>query len=268
MNFLTTREHDKFSEKTTTKTIPFSWGGVEFIFQHVSDQGGENLYIEVHSCEDDKSLYLDSGELIFNVNNTKNIKLKSIKELYALEPYLKTIKETAFYKITKEQLLLICKAKSIEYCLTGDHTTKQCADYDEDGESRVRMHGYVIINGEEYSASFVNSQIQYGAKALYNAIYDNAAYNRELQKIKKDILKDDEEDKEYEKAEKKKKQEEIKKNRVASFFMVLFGIILLLGGLVLVGWALEACEPVGLLGLLAGLIGLVLLICSCFLKTK
>lgn len=262
MNFLTTREHDKFSGKTTTKTIPFSWGGVEFIFQHVSDQGGENLYIEVHSCEDDKSLYLDSGELIFNVNNTKNIKLKSIKELYALEPYLKTIKETAFYKITKEQLLLICKAKSIEYCLTGDHTTKQCADYDEDGESRVRMHGYVIINGEEYSASFVNSQIQYGAKALYNSIYDNAAYNRELQKIKKDILKDDEEDKEYEKEEKIKKQKKDKKNRAIGFWMRFFGIVLCIGGLASTVWGLAGGDELGLLGFFGVIFGAVIFGCS------
>lgn len=266
MNILTTREHDKFSGKTTTKTIPFSWG-VYFIFQHVSDQGGENLYVEVDSI-DYESMDLGSGELIFNVNNTKNIKLKSIKELYIKEPFAGKWKETAFYEITKEQLVLICKAKSIEYCIKGSHTSKQYADYYEDGESCVSMHGDVIIDGEEYYASIDNSKIQYGAKALYNAIYDNTAYNRELQKIKKDILKEDEEDKEYEKAEKKKKQEEIKKNRVASFFMVLFGIILLLGGLVLVGWGLEAGEPVGLLGLLAGFIGLVLLICSCFLKTK
>ena len=209
MNFLTTREHDKFSEKTTTKTIPFSWG-VDFIFQHVSDQGGENLYVEVDSI-DYESMDLGSGELIFNVNNTKNIKLKSIKELYIKEPFAGKWKETAFYEITKEQLVLICKAKSIEYCIKGSHTSKQYADYYEDGESCVSMHGDVIIDGEEYYASIDNSKIQYGAKALYNAIYDNTAYNRELQKIKKDILKDDEEYKEYEKEEKIKKQKKDKK---------------------------------------------------------
>ncbi len=267
MNILTTREHDKFSGKTTTKTIPFDWDGTTFIFQHVSDQGGENLYIEVHSCEDDKSLYLDSGELIFNVNNTKNIKLKSIKELYAIEPYLKTIKETAFYKITKEQLVLICKAKSIEYCLKGSRTSKQCADYDEDGDSNVTMDGEVLLNGQEYLADDY-SKIQYGAQALYNAIYDETSYKRELQKIKRDILKEDEKQNARKKAEETKKQEEIKKNRVASFFMVLFGIILLLGGLVLVGWGLEAGEPVGLLGFLAGAIGVGLFVWAGCLKTK
>lgn len=209
MNFLTTREHDKFSEKTTTKTIPFSWGGVDFIFQHVSEQGGENLCIEVHHSREHDLLHLEAGELIININSTKNIKLKPIKELYTnkYEIVISKWEETAFYKITKEQLVLICKAKSIEYCLKGSHASKQCADYDEDGESRVSMHGDVIINGEEYYASIDNSKIQYGAKALYNAIYDNTAYNRELQKIKKDILKDDEEYKEYEKEEKIKTKE-------------------------------------------------------------
>ncbi len=62
--------------------------------------------------------------------------------------------------------------------------------------------------------------------------------------------------------------EESKKKRAVGFWMRFFGVILFLGGLVLVGWGLEAGEPVGLLGLLAGFIGLALLICSCFLKTK
>ena len=266
MNFLTTREHDKFSGKTTTKTIPFDWGGISFNFQHVSNQEGEILYIEIHNRYCD-CLYLKSGELIFNINNTKNIKLKSISGLYFQDFDLGKLEETAFYKITKEQLLSICKAKSIEYCLTGDHTTKQCTDYDEDGDSNVTMDGEVILNDQEYLADDY-SKIQYGAQALYNAIYDETAFNRELQKIKRDILKEDEMQNARKKAEETKKHEKIKKNRVASFFMVLFGIILLLGGLVLVGWGLEAGEPVGLLGLLAGFIGLVLLICSCFLKTK
>ena len=173
-----------------------------------------------------------------------------------------TLEETAFYKITKEQLLLICKAKSIEYCLTGDHTTKQCADYDEDGESRVRMHGYVIINGEEYSASFVNSQIQYEAKALYNAIYDNTAYNRELQKIKKDILKDDEEYKEYEKEEKIKKQKKDKKNRAIGFWMRFFGIVLCIGGLALTVWGIAGGDVLGLLGFFGVIFGAVIFGCS------
>ena len=246
MNFLTTREHDKFSEKTTTKTIPFSWG-VNFIFQHVSDQRGENLYVEVDSL-DYESMDLGSGELIFNVNNTKNIKLKSIKELYIREPFAGKWKETAFYEITKEQLVLICKAKSIEYCIKGSHTSKQYADYYEDGESCVSMHGDVIIDGEEYYASIDNSKIQYGAKALYNAIYDNTAYNRELQKIKKDILEEDEEDKEYEKAEKIKKQKKDKKNRAIGFWMRFFGIVLCIGGLALTVWGLAGGDELGLLG--------------------
>lgn len=263
MNFLTKREHDKFSEKTTTKTIPFSWGGVDFIFQHVSEQGGENLCIEVHSREYDL-LHLEDGELIININSTKNIKLKPIKGLYTnkYEIVISKWEETAFYKITKEQLVLICKAKSIEYCLKGSHESKQCADYDEDGESCVSIHGDVIIDGEEYYASIDNSKIQYGAKALYNAIYDNTAYNRELQKIKKDILKDDEEYKEYEKEEKIKKQKKDKKNRAIGFWMRFFGIVLCIGGLASTVWGLAGGDVLGLLGFFGVILGAVIFGCS------
>lgn len=62
--------------------------------------------------------------------------------------------------------------------------------------------------------------------------------------------------------------EESKKKRAVGFWMRFFGVILFLGGLVLVGWALEACEPIGLLGLLAGAIGVGLFIWSSLLKTK
>lgn len=189
MSKLISREHDKFSGITKTTTKEFSWGGAEFSLHHVSNIDGESLSLNVHCSHNgpdfnDQDLnlymYLDFGELILNINHTKNIVLKPIdaqrtRRLFrCIDIYHYIYEEIASYSLTKEQLQMLCSAESIEYKLTGNGSPIVCEEQPERKDDNLGMTYFPNI------AIWLNFPFQLYAKALYNAIYDQSAYIQEL----------------------------------------------------------------------------------------
>lgn len=212
MNCLTTRKHDTFSEMTITKTFPLQWAFAYVSFQHVSSPKGERLTIEL-LYRDEDYMFLESGELVININKSKNIKLKPFDVLRKHEDGIAI--ESASYELSKMQLLQICNAETIDYKLSGNHVSENSVDFFEEyGEDICIDDGEVDIDGIMHNLVGVYvDKIQYAAQALYNAIYDSSAFIEELQQVKESILL---QEKKYEEWRRKREETEQRPQDVKS----------------------------------------------------
>ena len=154
MNNLVTREHDKFSQKTTTTSISLQVDQeiTSFIIQlrHVSAPKIDSMVIDIQYLATDW-MFIRNGKLILNINGTKNLTLDPHEQ--GTDATGHGVMESAFYNITPEQLLMLCNAKSIEYKLSGSNT---------------------YVTGE------FNENMQLICKAMYNAIYDHSKFKKEI----------------------------------------------------------------------------------------
>ena len=154
MNNLVTREHDKFSQKTTTTSISLQVDQeiTSFIIQlrHVSAPKIDSMVIDIQYLATDW-MFIRNGKLILNINGTKNLTLDPHEQ--GTDATGHGVMESAFYNITPEQLLMLCNAKSIEYKLSGSNT---------------------------YVTGAFNDNMQLICKAMYNAIYDHSKFKKEI----------------------------------------------------------------------------------------
>jgi len=253
MSKLISRKHDKFSEATETSTKEFSWGNgmfPQFSFQHISKQEGEILSLELLNVEhgpnyvdEDLNLYmyLDYGELILNINHTKNIVLKPIdvnrtrtRRTY-IGDYHYDYEEIASYSLTKEQLQMLCSAESIEYKLSGNNSS---IVYEEQPGIKNDYLGKTYFPN---IAIRMNFAFQLYAKALYNAVYDNSAYIRELKEVDKKILKKIKDDETKAAEEEKEAQNQAKTQK--QFYIIWIIVLLMSIALLVAGIALADGKP-------------------------
>ena len=147
---------DKFSDKVTTTTDKLNLSKVKIKLRHISfADGNDSLVIDVYRDYTDSWIYIRSGELILNINDSINIRLEA-HENYTNSSSFKnndgeiitTYSESAFYNITKEQFAEICEAKTLVVKVRGS-----------DG-SIIESGGVFLIY----------------CKKFYNLFYDNTKY--------------------------------------------------------------------------------------------
>ena len=184
-------ETDKFTSKTTIKSLEIKYNPelciyVYINYRYVSSPEVEELLVDVKT-----SIYggggrinIKDGELIFNINDTKNIQLKAHDN--GRQSYSHSDDECVYYVLKKEDLLDICEAQKIEIKLSG---------------------------AREYMTMTCNELIK-TARAMYNAIYDSSMYVEEVQKY------EEERQVEIEKAERAATTAEQKKNIATRLFWV------------------------------------------------
>lgn len=156
MNNLVTREHDKFSEKTTTRSMELQVDtGVQFSYfyiklRHISTPNVDSMVIDI-TYFGPEWLFIRSGNLVLNINGVENITLNPHDQ--GTEAGGGIVEESAYYNITAEQLLTLSNAKTIEYKLSGSRA---------------------------YVTGTLNENMQLICKSMYNAIYDQSTFSTEL----------------------------------------------------------------------------------------
>lgn len=124
--------------------------------RHISfADGDDSLVIDVCRDYTDYWIYIRSGELILNINDSVNVRLEA-HENYTDSSTFKNYQgeivtsysESAFYGITKEQLAEICEAKTLDIKVRGSD-------------------GSIISNGDKFLIY---------CRKFYNQFYDSTKY--------------------------------------------------------------------------------------------
>ena len=147
---------DKFSDKVTTTTDKLNLSKLKIKLRHISfADGNDSLVFDVYRDYTDSWIYIRSGELILNINDSINIRLKAYENYTNSSTFknnqgeiVTSYSESAFYNITKEQLAEICEAKTLDIKVRGS-----------DG-SIIESGGVFLIY----------------CKKFYNLFYDNTKY--------------------------------------------------------------------------------------------
>ena len=147
---------DKFNDKTTSTVnvklaLPTNeaFNNTTFGFRHVSTPKFDALILDVMVQHLDW-YHFENGELTFNINGVKNIKLKPHnqgKDVATID-HTTYVFENNYYEMTQEQLKELCDAKSLDIQLSG----KGCA---------------IEMSGQEF--------ISY-CQLFYNQFYDETMY--------------------------------------------------------------------------------------------
>ena len=147
---------DKFSDKVTTTTDKLNLSKVKIKLRHISfADGNDSLVIDVYRDYTDSWIYIRSGELILNINDSINIRLKAYENYTNSSTFknnqgeiVTSYSESAFYNITKEQLAAICEANTLDIKVRGSD-------------------GSIISNGDKFLIY---------CRKFYNQFYDSTKY--------------------------------------------------------------------------------------------
>ena len=124
MNDLVTREHDKFSNKTITETIKLEvfthndyFGHPHYFsinLRHVSTPELQTVVMDIDSIFTHSAI---GGDLILLINGTKKISLEPHDQWRTSDPIGngKDSSYAKYYILSKENLRLLCEAKTIDY---------------------------------------------------------------------------------------------------------------------------------------------------------
>lgn len=118
---------DKFENKTISQTNDH-WDDVNWNlgYRHFSDESGDELLFYVYVTEYPDMLNLREGNVVFLIDNVKQIKLTGSS---LPEPAEHGWNERALYRITKEQIKEICDAKTLEIRISGRTVSKTFKGY-------------------------------------------------------------------------------------------------------------------------------------------
>ena len=167
-------EHDKFTQTSTCSTPWFLWNECWFRIKYQSTPEGEHLIVDC-SYDDRKILDIDKGNLIINLNNTKNIVLSPATSNWDFHENNVNgqinFNESISCELTKDQLLDICNAKSIDYQLRGKNGIAQRKSF---VDIEILKQGYPGWQ-----------MMQVCAKAMYNQVYDHSVFIEDIEEAKK-----------------------------------------------------------------------------------
>lgn len=155
------KDVDKFNDKTSTKAnialcmdVNEGFNETTFSLRHVSAPKVDTVVLDVNVQHLDW-YFFRRGEITFNINGVKNIKLKAHEQgtdvatvSHATTGHTTYVFESNYYVISKDVLQQICEAKTLDIQLSGEK-------------------GNLEMSGEEF--------ILY-CQLFYNQVYDESAY--------------------------------------------------------------------------------------------
>lgn len=122
---------DKFQDKTTTQAKPIKYLNFSLFtkisLRHIScGSGNDYLLIDIFTDSTDDWLFIRSGNLYINLNNSINITLGAQENSTdcSVSNNVTHHYESVYYDISKEILAQICDADTVDLKLTGDNFSK------------------------------------------------------------------------------------------------------------------------------------------------